>query len=124
MNKVEQYLEGAVKSIDISDQESAYVELLITEDFPGFDGHFEGEPILPGVCYIQALMFLAKKQIGSNLILKEVVLAKFTAVVKPGDELSIKAKTKTVGNNVFVIKSIMCSGAVTVAKIDVKVESQ
>ena len=36
-------------------------ELRFDPEFPGFAGHFEGNPLVPGVCLIQAAELLAER---------------------------------------------------------------
>jgi 3-hydroxymyristoyl/3-hydroxydecanoyl-(acyl carrier protein) dehydratase len=57
------------------------------ETFVGFDGHFPKQPVLPGICLIQAVLVAAQKATGRNLTLSEIVLAKFISVVLPNQQV-------------------------------------
>ena len=67
-------------------------EFCFPETFVGFDGHFPEQPVLPGVCLIQAVLVAAQKATGRNLVLSEMVLAKFISAVLPNDQLQAACK--------------------------------
>jgi 3-hydroxymyristoyl/3-hydroxydecanoyl-(acyl carrier protein) dehydratase len=57
----------------------------------GFAGHFPGNPVLPGVCMVQAAVILLEAWHHVPVTLAEVVTAKWFAPVKPGDPLTFEA---------------------------------
>jgi len=74
----------------------------VTVNEPFFEGHFPGEPIMPGVmilesmaqaCGILAYVALATEEnLGGIYYLVKLDKAKFTRKVVPGDQLLIEAK--------------------------------
>jgi 3-hydroxymyristoyl/3-hydroxydecanoyl-(acyl carrier protein) dehydratase len=62
------------------------------ESFSGFDGHFPGQPVLPGVCLIQSVLVAAERTLGKQLNLAEIVLSKFFAVTLPDQKLDAAIK--------------------------------
>ena len=58
------------------------------KNFPGFQGHFPHNPILPGFLHIQLVLDLLRK---ANLphTLKEIPTAKFTHPIPPETEIQI-----------------------------------
>jgi len=77
-----------------------------------FEGHFPGNPILPGVIIIEAVAQTAGILFLSSFENKEEYLTlllgvenfKFKKMVKPGDTLTIKVKKmkiKKIGENIF-----------------------
>jgi len=57
--------------------------------FPGFDGHFPGNPILPGFCHIQlAVDFL--QQLHPDTTLASVDNARFTRPIRPNDPILLE----------------------------------
>jgi 3-hydroxymyristoyl/3-hydroxydecanoyl-(acyl carrier protein) dehydratase len=64
-------------------------------EYPGFAGHFPGNPVLPGVCMIQAALVMQEASINSPVTLEKVVSAKWFAPVKPGSELSFVSSEST-----------------------------
>ena len=67
-------------------------QVAIAADHPAFDGHFPGQPVLPGVALLAEVMEAAQAEptlaacIGSTPTL---AVAKFLAAVRPGATLSI-----------------------------------
>ena len=56
---------------------------------PLFRGHFEAEPILPGVALIDAVVELVSQVTGKRLRLKKLSYVKFFQVVKPGQAIGV-----------------------------------
>lgn len=82
-----------------------------SEEF--FQGHFPGNPVVPGVLIIetmaQACQVLLK---DSSLSLNEVKRARFREMVKPGDQLVIKVKKKadsTFSAEAYLGEKVACS---------------
>lgn len=65
-------------------------EFVFPETFVGFQGHFPGQPVLPGVCLVQAALVAAEELAPSPLKLESVVSAKFFSAVLPDMELQVK----------------------------------
>lgn len=75
-----------------ADQNEAYVELL--RDCEIYKAHFPDMPITPGVCIIQMATELLEEKLGVKLALKEVVNAKFLAVINPNETNEITYQFK------------------------------
>ncbi len=58
-------------------------------DFIGFSGHFPGNPILPAIVQVCAVVSLAEEEEGKPLRLAAVRSAKFLSPIRPGEEVSI-----------------------------------
>ncbi len=91
--------------------ESVAGEFCFPASFSGFNGHFPEQPVLPGVCLIQAVLVLAESLHSAPPVLKEVVSAKFFAVVRPGDKIQINC---TLENG--TLKALVSGEAGRVAK--------
>lgn len=48
-----------------------------------FNGHFPGNPVMPGVCMMQIIKELTERAIGSGLILSTMSNVKFMALINP-----------------------------------------
>jgi len=64
------------------------VRRVIAIDHPALAGHFPGDPLVPGVLILDAVVQAAEKWRG-RLRLKSVVSVKFTSTLKPGSVFSI-----------------------------------
>jgi 3-hydroxyacyl-[acyl-carrier-protein] dehydratase len=73
---------------------------LFTENFLGFDGHFSGNPMLPGIAQIMAVVLTASAGRDSRLL--EVRRAKFMDMVRPGDTMRVRATVKPDGERTLV----------------------
>ena len=52
-------------------------------DFPAFDGHFPGQPVLPAIAQLAAVRLLAAKHLGRDLTAFRLDRAKFKSMVSP-----------------------------------------
>lgn len=69
------------------------------KDFIAFDGHFPGNPILPGFMHIQLALDLLR-QLNLPAYLREVTSAKFLRPIFPEEKLVI---TLTPDQNTFAV---------------------
>ncbi|WP_428898333.1 3-hydroxyacyl-[acyl-carrier-protein] dehydratase [Parelusimicrobium proximum] len=70
-------------------------------DFPAFDGHFPGEPILPAVVQVQMALYVVSARAGVVHRLKSIKKSKFARPVKAGDTIDIIISEK--GENFFEV---------------------
>ena len=56
--------------------------------FTGFAGHFPGQPVLPGVCLIEAAVVMLENWHRGEVAVEQVANAKFTRMILP--EQSVK----------------------------------
>ncbi len=94
--------------------------LLFDPDFPGFQGHFPGNPILPGACLIEAAIQLISTGVRQNLILAEVERVKFFSPVKPGDEVKLDFNVISMPDGI-IANGTMISGSRKICTIKLKV---
>ncbi len=66
--------------------------LKVDPGFMLFPDHFPGEPVLPGICLVQAVLLAGESWLGgTELRLRTLKRAKFLGIVRPGDEIVIEA---------------------------------
>ena len=83
-------------------ENGAKAGLRVTESMPFFQGHYPGNPIMPGVLLSESVfqtgaIFLSKQVIGEEIlndqsatpVLSRIRDARFKRMVKPGDDLVI-----------------------------------
>ena len=59
-------------------------------EFTGFQGHFEGNPIMPGVCLIELARVHAETALGCELKTEEISQCRFRSPILPGMEANCK----------------------------------
>jgi 3-hydroxyacyl-[acyl-carrier-protein] dehydratase len=62
--------------------------------FIGFSGHFPGNPILPAIVQVCAVVSLAEEEGGKILRLAAVRFAKFLSPIRPDEEVSIRYRRR------------------------------
>lgn len=61
----------------------------IPENFPAFEGHFPGNPLLPAVCQMGLCADALSRQTGKPLEISAVARAKFMRPILPGARVQI-----------------------------------
>jgi 3-hydroxymyristoyl/3-hydroxydecanoyl-(acyl carrier protein) dehydratase len=97
--------------------------LALGPDFPGFQGHFPGNPILPGVCLIEAAVQLISSGAKRNLFLAELERVKFFSPVKPGDKVELDFHVEYLADGVAAKGTIM-SGQRKICTIKMKLAGE
>ena len=46
--------------------------LLLQADFSGFNGHFQDNPVVPGVCLVQAVLLVCAEALGRQTRLQRI----------------------------------------------------
>lgn len=88
-------------------------------DFAGFAGHFPGNPVVPGVCLLEAARQLAAEAVGGTLVLTAVRQVKFYRPLLPGDGIAMELTCKPGGSagKFFVTgQAVLAGGGAAVAK--------
>ncbi|HIJ59541.1 MAG TPA: 3-hydroxyacyl-ACP dehydratase FabZ [Nitrospirae bacterium] len=97
------------KIIELNENDSAVGIKNVTINEPFFQGHFPGNPIMPGVLIVEAMAqvsaFLAYKSgaKGKGIFFMSIEKVKFRKPVVPGDQLRISVKTTHRRNTVWKI---------------------
>jgi len=95
----------------------------ITPDEPVFEGHYPGQPIMPGALICESIFqtgaILLSKMIGGTSggvpVLTRINNAKFKSIVKPGSTLDIEAElVEKVSNAYFMTGKASVGGRTSV----------
>jgi 3-hydroxyacyl-[acyl-carrier-protein] dehydratase len=101
--------------------DGAITQLRVKEDFAFFEGHYPGNPIMPGVIICEAVfqsaaVFLVKKYSGNyegknvTPVLGRIMNARFREIVKPGDILTINVSIEEKVGMFFMCKGVVKNG--------------
>lgn len=98
----------------------------VPEDSVWFNGHFPGEPILPGIALLSAVYEAVLKDAsrrGEPLRISGLKRVRFTGPVRPGEKLSLVLAREIQNDEILfhfkvsVRENTVCSGLMTVAKV-------
>lgn len=62
---------------------------VFSDSFPGFDGHFPGQPVLPAIIQLAAVRYLAECGLGQLLRPSGYSRTKFRGIIRPNDEIEV-----------------------------------
>ena len=76
--------------IDEYKQNSIVCSMYLNENFTGFDGHFEGRPVLPAICYFAIIKNAINKILtNKKAMISEIKDAKFFRITEANDLLEV-----------------------------------
>jgi len=102
----------------------------VDENLPMFEGHFPGNPIMPGVLLVEMIAqvggvliyhILGKDFKNPITLLTDIKNARFKDIVRPGDDLTIKATATPLKAGLFTIDGTVEKGGKICAKATVRV---
>jgi 3-hydroxymyristoyl/3-hydroxydecanoyl-(acyl carrier protein) dehydratase len=100
------------------------VERLISFDHPAAQGHFPGNPIIPGAVLLSEVLRSIEAEIGKSLSPYRITSVKFFHPTRPGERLSIEFSgavqnqirfTCIVATKTVLAGAVMCDIASTLA---------
>ncbi|MEW6599913.1 MAG: hypothetical protein AB1499_02995 [Nitrospirota bacterium] len=96
------------------------------ENFIGFQGHFPGNKILPGICQIQSALCMLERSKGKRAVLREIVSAKFFSPVLPAEELTCRGGITAEADGSVILKASFSKngGKVSEMKLRVRFEHE
>lgn len=114
------HLERLSLSPDLATPNAFIVRLRVPHDLRHFEGHFEQNPMLPGVAEILEVVDREGRHAFPALVsarAKRMTRLKFLAVILPGDELAVHLSLSTEGELQlrYRIDRILAHGAETAA---------
>lgn len=109
--------------LDISPENGrAAGEFRFDENFPGFDGHFPGNAILPGVVMVDMVIALCESACRHSLALTNIERAKYSGRVSPGDVVRVEVKMSEDGD-IYRVEAKLTSEGGPVAGFTLRAEA-
>jgi len=102
-----------------SEENEISADIHVPPDSPWFDGHFPGEPILPGVAQIGMVFDAIRKARNQDLKISSVRRVRFKRIIRPDDQLKIiaaplKKEAGSYSFRILIQDEVVCSGLLTV----------
>jgi 3-hydroxyacyl-[acyl-carrier-protein] dehydratase len=93
-------------------------------DHPIFKGHFPGQPVVPGVCMMQAVKELVERHVKQKLVVVEADNMKFLSVIDPRVNKVINATVSVSDkDSVLSINASMFAESTTFFKLKASLKS-
>lgn len=106
----------------ISGREDGVFEVRLNPDHAVFQGHFPGNPVLPGVCSLMIVRECASRTVGLPLRYVSVRESKFLATITPDARLTVELKLSTDGSD-FPLDAKICCGETIMLKLKARLKS-
>jgi 3-hydroxyacyl-[acyl-carrier-protein] dehydratase len=118
-HEVEQSMTGLTR-----DGKSLVSRFLFPEEFIGFQGHFPGKKILPGVCQVQCVIATLEKAYKKTVVLKEIMVAKYLAPLSPGEEMTCVCGELQDKDGDLIMKTVISRNDVKIAELKLRFRFQ
>lgn len=108
------------------ENESTLFIIELIKNHPIYDGHFPGNPIVPGVCSIEIIKECAEFNLNCSLYLDSIEQCKFLSPIDPvkTETLSISLKFISLNENEYSICATIMSQLTPCVFIKSKVKKQ
>ncbi len=103
-----------------SENESIEATVTFNEKHPVFEGHFPGNPIVPGVIQVQIIKELLEEKMGKSLVLIQAKNIKFLSIISPVKYPKVKVtiRVQDCENDLIKVHATFQSGEITFMKFD------
>lgn len=93
--------------------------ILVNADHEIFNGHFPGNPIMPGVCMIQIIKELTESITQKSLIIQTLTNVKFMALINPevNPELRLELEVLVSEDDLVKVKNTTYFNETTALKL-------
>ena len=120
MSKLKNEIKGCMTDLSRNKEGVLAADFYFPKTFIGFRGHFSGKPILPGVCKIQATLLMLEEFKQKNILLKEIILAKFFSPVSCDEKINFNLKEQREPNGQICVKAIITGGNRKIAELHLR----
>lgn len=113
-------LKDFYKVLSLEKKEPHYEAIiLVNEKHDVFNGHFPGNPIMPGVCMMQIIKELTEQITGNTLTMQSLSNVKFMALINPEvtPELRLELDITTTDEDLVKVKNTAYFNETTALKL-------
>ncbi len=120
MNPLQKEIQSCLTRFEVSATGALTATFRFPETFIGFQGHFPQQPVLPGICKMQAALLLCARRKGAPVRLREVIRAKFMAPAFSGETLVFTGTETPGAADDFHFKVHVTRAGQPIARIDLR----
>ncbi len=105
--------------LETSDTGKMVLNARVPPDSPWFDGHFPGDPTLPGIAQMEMAVDAVRLVEGRNISVEKFRKVRFKRVIRPGENLKIvvtpkKTEDGSYAFRILVEDELACNGVLFV----------
>ena len=102
-----------------TEEKSVTATLELNPAHPIFDGHFPGQPVVPGVCMMQMVKEILETAINRETMLVQADYLKFLSLINPVENKIIQAELKydSIGNSKINVVASLFHASTTFLKL-------
>lgn len=109
----------ALSEISMSEESVITARFIVGPDSPWFDGHFPGNPIVPGIAQMSMIFDLMQRTMGPGLKLEGFKRVRFKQLIRPDTPISVLIKPAKKTPNRFEYqltadRKIVCTGFIDI----------
>ena len=123
-SKISAVLRSRIRGLKATGENEYACVVEFDPDFTGFAGHFEGNPIVPGVCLIEAARVIAEEATATQLRTTQIAQCRFRRPVCAGENADATLKiTDSETPGVRNIRTDLRVGGATAAQMRLEVQT-
>lgn len=108
-----------ISDISMPEESIITAQIIVGSDSPWFDGHFPGNPIVPGIAQMSMIFDLMQQAMGPGLKLDGFKRVRFKQLIRPDTPISVLIKPAGKPPNRFEYqltadRKIVCTGFIDI----------
>jgi len=124
VSQMSQEIIDCMSGLTECDEQILSAQFVFPKEFIGFQGHFDNNPILPGICKIRAVVVMCEKHYNKAFRLKEVVSAKYVAPVTYAQKITVVCNLTTNKSGSVNVQAVIEDEGKKVAMLKLYLENQ
>ncbi|MDR1171630.1 MAG: beta-hydroxyacyl-ACP dehydratase [Bacteroidales bacterium] len=78
-----------ITSIETLAAQHYRVSVTLVPEHPVYEGHFPGNPVVPGVCSLHMIVECAGEALGYPVVMYQAQVVKFLGVIRPSSDMAL-----------------------------------
>lgn len=116
-------LRSRIRDLSATGENQYHCTMEFDPDFTGFAGHFEGNPIVPGVCMVEAARVIAEAATATQLRTTQIAQCRFRRPVCAGENADVTLKiADSATPGVRIVRADIRVGGAVSAQMRLEVE--